>query len=238
MTTPIGLGGAANAVIRQQADVAQVRAQIAENSTREAVNRFTHTTTGVGQIVMQQPISFDCVFTEEPSFTSGVALVKSPDPAHYRFPLVTAGVYRWVKKPQKPKPPSEILLATFVPGTGQSSTPPQVEDKSPQFYTGAYLYFIVRADPTQNVRSDGSNLAQLQQAFTDADLAQRAGLTKLIKEAQEALYLNANPPQITIHHHLVFSGNAMKKLSDAVIKLADDMHATPADPPVTSGLAR
>lgn len=225
MSSTFGIETLGRGVVRQQVDQFQARQQQADNRTRQATNIFTYTTTGVGQIVMKQPIMFDCDFIEEPGFTSGVAIVKVPDLTHYRYPLVTAGVYRWVKEPQHKETMAQAILAT---GAGKST----VEDTTPQFYKGAYLYFLVRVDPNIPVRTDGSNLAYLEEQLTYYDVGTQDYLTvrKLIAEAHESLYLAAHPAKVTLHHHLQFTGIAMKKLSDDVTKLADDKKVEPEKP--------
>lgn len=70
-------------------------AQAAENSSRPAVCTITHQTTGVGYVVMPDPLRFDVVFTTEPAFTSGAAVVKAPDTRHWMYPMANAGVYKW-----------------------------------------------------------------------------------------------------------------------------------------------
>ena len=40
---------------------------------------------------------FDVTYLQEPTFTSGVALVKRPDPTQYAWPQMTPYVIQWVK---------------------------------------------------------------------------------------------------------------------------------------------
>ena len=213
-----------------QTDQFQRRNQTAENSTRLATNAFTYTTSGQGQILVKQPIMFDCIFTQEPSFTSGVYVAQPPNVDLYRYPLVTAGIYKWVKELQKVdsyKAKNRDGLI-FDAGPKAADVIAALQENEPHFYKGAYLYFVVRVDPNQTPRSDGSNLALLQAAFNRAipGSTTASNLAANIAEAKLAIKLKANPAQLTLHHHLQFSGVAMKALSDSVMALAQDMHGT------------
>lgn len=211
----------------------------AENSSRLAQNTFTYTTTGVGEIVVKQPIMFDCTFIQEPSFTSGVYIASAPDTSLYRYPLVTAGVYRWVEELQKPQ-----SYRARMGGLEFSAAPPvnngvidagyqaqidALKDSQPKFYKGAYLYYVVRVDPIQTPRSDGSNLVTLQRLLQQSQVggSNYVALQANIKEAQLALKLAAHPARVRLHHHLQFSGVAMKKLTPEINALSQDTQASP-----------
>ena len=214
-----GGGGNYNAA-REAVAIEQRRRQMLENSSRQAQSALVHKTTGIGEIVTNQPIKFETEFIEEPRVTTGSVLTKSPDLALWRYPQISAGVYRWETKGNTDK------TRTWI---------------------GAYLFFVISVDPRVIPRTDGSNLAavntqiaqmttrraQLQsilanlrqigapaQNIAQAELnvaqvvQQLANHAVLKKEAEAALRLKNNPPKVDITHHLTFTGTALKTLGD------------------------
>ena len=211
--------------------IEQRRRQQLENSGRQAQSALVHKTSGIGEIVTNQPIKFQTQFIQEPRVTTGAVLTKSPDLTLWRYPQISAGVYRWDTK-----------------GEGKA-----------KIWTGAYLFFVITVDPRVLPRTDGSNLAAIdtqiaqmtarraaqadQLAFlrrtgastehiTAAEynlsltVQQLANLAVLKAEAQRALTLKAKPPKVDITHHLTFTGTALKGLGEDVEKqLYDNMTA-------------
>lgn len=154
-----------------------------ENASRPAVCAMRYRTTGAGGI-LTQAIPFDVVFLEAPFATFGFVLEKRPDDRHYALPSISAGVLRW-----------------------QTQTAPNGQP----IYVGAFLAINVDAPPLFNPRTDGSNLSALVAARNaEANPVKRASYQPLIDEAQEAVYLLANPPSATIEHHIRFEGLALK----------------------------
>ncbi len=192
-------------LVAAQQQIRQARDDVKENSAREARNSYSYTTTGSSTFVAQAPITFDCLFIQEPHFTSGVAMVRTPDLNLYDLPMAQVGIYRWVKRPQQPADKTREVALRFDSAPGSGSYRPKIEsqpdDTEPMFYTGAYLYFIVRCD-------------------LKADLT----------AAQKALAAK-NPASAVLHHHLTFVGQAMKDLSESITRLSQDKamlaHATP-----------
>lgn len=68
--------------------------QVRQNSGRLARHALTYTTHGYGDVLIPNPIRFDCLFISEPSVVTGFA-VASPRIKAGEFPLVSAGVYDW-----------------------------------------------------------------------------------------------------------------------------------------------
>lgn len=205
----------------------QRRDQQRENSARSATVSFTYKTSGQGEFVTPAPIPFDVTFIEEPRLTTGVVLTKRPDTARYRFPQVTAGVYRYDAKKNPVDEPVATLAASGTPPTGGLTA----EEAKRALYVGAYLFFVVTVDPLQPPRSDGSNLALLQTQLAKQQVGSDPykQLQVLIKEAQDALALKANPAKVEITHHLTFTGLALKGVDQG-----DDPYAniTPRKPGV------
>lgn len=67
------------------------------NSARWAVSEHQVHTLGTGNLRVAQPVIFEVVFLQEPQFTSGVALVKHPDPAGWHDPSGDVLVRSWVR---------------------------------------------------------------------------------------------------------------------------------------------
>lgn len=193
-----------------------------ENSARIATSSLRYVTKGTGQITPKDPVMFDVVFTTEPAVLSGLFVSKLPDANHYLYPQVTAGVRDWVTKPNPADHAKDPDDPTRLP-----------------FYVGAYLFFVVVAQPLKLPRTDGSNLAGLTTAYTAAqeDAANTfpgttdhtAALTKLrtlvalMAEAREAIYLKAHAPQVGITHHMTFQQTAIKSLPDNVMSELGDV---------------
>lgn len=199
---------AARRIAIEQQAVLQRRDDVRENSSREARNSFTFTTDGSGYIVPRQPITFDCLFLQEPHFTSGVALVRSPDLNLWHYPIVTAGVYRWIKQPQRPAVPGSKLNA--VESSGAGTYRPRIinspDDTEDMYYTGAFMYYAVICEP------------DLFTTTPDADILR---LT--------------HPPSTKLHHHLTFTGTAQKKLPTPVTDISFDREIVAATTPLGTG---
>lgn len=238
-------GSQARDLVSNQESTRATRDQIAENSARQAFFAVEHQISGVGYMAMTRPIMFDCTFTQKPVFTWGIALERMPDVTHYRYPLANAGVYKWVTEPtpEARARQKRVLLdvaATSTAGSGYGGEAVSSLDNSSVYaedellYKGAYLYFNLQIDTVQRPRTDGSNLTLLQ-----AQLAQVTpgtydyeALQANIKEAQEALYLNAHPPTASVTFSLLWMGVALKGLPANV---QDKLHADPAATPLQAG---
>lgn len=179
-----------------------------ENSARHATTFLRHITTGTGSI-RTGLLKFDVVFLEEPSVVSGVVLEQAPDAAHYQLPSVTVGVHRWETKPYPSEEASgnNKTFKDVVLASGTSAV-----DKKKKLYVGAHLFFNVLAAPHYTPRTDGSNLLDLEARLvrTAPGTPEYLNLLALIKEAQEALHLKANPAKVRLVHHLQFQGEALK----------------------------
>lgn len=189
------------------------REQQRENSARPATVSFTYKTSGQGEFTTPEPIPFDVTFTEPPRVTTGVVLDKRPNTAFYRFPQVTCGVYRWdtKKNPVDAAAPSGPGFRVERAGSAAPTSGLTAAQAKRALYVGAYLFFVVTVEPLQPPRTDGSNLAQLQtQLSKETRPVERAALQALIKEAQDALALKANPAKVELTHHLTFTGIALK----------------------------
>lgn len=207
MTIGIDLGGQQLATQAQRR--IQAREDAHENSTRNATNSFTYTSTGAGDLLVAAPLAFDCQFVVEPIVTTGAVLVRTPDLNLYKYPVAQVGVFRWVKRPQQdpvfdPNLDAGSLNQSVTAG-GSPLPQDQPDDVVPMFYTGAYLYVVVRIDRRPN-------LSAAQTALADK-----------------------NPPSVTVHHHLSFSGVAMKSLPDAITGLAADPTVTATSTPLGAG---
>lgn len=228
-----------NAQRRQRSD----RAAKLDNAARDATFGLLFNAHGVGYKAIKTPIMFDCTFTQQPLFTSGVAVDRLADKNHYRYPVCNVGVYKWVSEPN-PTAKSQAAAAVQLLQTGASTTaqakPGAVNDldnsafydDSELLYTGAYIYIVIAISPVLDVRTDGSNLADLEtQLGETSDPTQEAKLQNLIAEATEALYLIAHPPSAAVTFSLCFKGVALKGLPQGVM---DNLNSDPAAAPVTT----
>lgn len=68
--------------------------QAKENTGRLARHAVSYTSHGYGDILIPDPVTFDCLFIAEPSVVTGAA-IESPTPAIGKIPIITAGVYEW-----------------------------------------------------------------------------------------------------------------------------------------------
>lgn len=207
------------------------RAQIAENSARQAFFTVQHQVSGVGFVAMTRPVEFDVTFTHRPAFTHGAFLAKVPDVSHYRYPVCHVGVYKWLTEPtpEARARHKQAVNAVARVGGGQGLDNSSIYSEDELLYKGAYLYFHLVIHPAKNVRTDGSNLTALQAQLASAAGANAVILGKLVAEAKEAQYLIANPPSAQVIFSLVFMGTALKGLSD---ELEGRLHADPAATPI------
>lgn len=175
-----------------------------ENSSRFASQTFTYRSSGSGNRVVQTPFMFDCKFLNEPALSDGHSIVRIPDLKHWRMPVCKVSVVKWV---------------TEVNPTGPTFP----------FYVGAYLNVNVQIDPINFLRTDGSNLTFLEDQLENytVNSIEWIGVKKSIAEAQEAIYLNAHPPQAIIDHFITFSEVGMKALPGEIL---DAMYADPELP--------
>lgn len=120
----------------------QRRQQTAENSARAATNHFTYVTHGVGEIVVPQPIMFDCVFLSEPAFTSGMALVVPPDRTNFYLPLKEVAVLQWITQDLLGSASGSTPTTAAVAVTGDNTGDPGQQVG----YVGAFIYITVRID--------------------------------------------------------------------------------------------
>jgi len=203
---PLGIAGAtADAIVSQQ-QARQARDDQKENTTRDARNSFTYSSTGVGSLKLNVPVEFDCQFVEEPHIGAGVAIQVGPDEHYYELPQCTVGVYRWVKTPQQPKPKTDSAdppaVASPTGSSGGGDTVYNAEDTEPMFYTGAYLFMRV-------------------------ECALKDGIAPLLAEQ--------HPASPRLHHHISFFGTAMKALPTTVTDTAGDPNVTPRTTDLTGG---
>jgi hypothetical protein len=152
----IGLGAfraATNALTVQQQRL-QSREDQQENSTRDARNAYTFSTTGVGGTISGR-VDFDCTYIQEPHVTSGLVLVRPPDQSLYQMPLGQVGIYSWIKTAQKPAGDvSDDDVTQYNPLLDS-----EPDDTVPMFYTGAFLYFQVTVPPRAGVTITQQNNA-------------------------------------------------------------------------------
>lgn len=183
----------------------------AENSARPAIVTIKHKTTGQGEI-LAGPLSFGVTYLEPPTMVSGLVLEKLPERPLWRLPLVTVGVMRWDSKPH--------------PGTSRGSLGTVSGGAGKQLYVGAFVYFRIDCYPVSLPDTDGAELPLLitERARLDTLLASQAAgsperqvtqtqlqdIDNRIASAQYALRLIANPPLLTIEHHLTFTATALK----------------------------
>ena len=66
-----------------------------QNSARLALYRHTHASSGVGPVLLADPIIFDATFLERPHFTQGSAVKVPPDLTVWNMPMGAAGVWQW-----------------------------------------------------------------------------------------------------------------------------------------------
>lgn len=167
-----------------------------QNATRNASVVLTYDTTGVGEQTTTAALDFGLSFTEPPVVATGAVALALPDTDRYRYPTISAGVWKWQ--------------------TTATSNPDQ------PLYTGAWLFFTVQCDPRTLLRTDGTDQAywaentrqsQARLANTAPNTADyytaRNELQRVQSQLAEALLakdLQDNPPRVTIRHHLTFSG--------------------------------
>lgn len=131
-------------MLLQQQHRLQSRDDVKENTSRWALSQFVFTTSGSGSLITGQ-VTFDCLYVEEPIFTSGVILQQEPNPALFHLPLVTVMVHSWVTQPQ------EAAAASGV------------ADPTRLYYTGAFLAFAVLVRSLENLTSDVSTAIPILQ---------------------------------------------------------------------------
>lgn len=204
-----GVDLAAAGVRVAQMQARQARDDQRENTTREVRNSFSFTTTGCGTFVSPAAIVFDALFIQEPHFTSGVAMVKSADLNLYDLPTGQAAVYRWVKRPIQEHKDANAIAFGVGASAGKSAYLPRIvsepDDREPMYYTGCYLYFVVKAD----IKSRLSTALKTQAA--------------------------SQPPSATLHHHVTFTGTAMKDLPKSIMRLQFDKAITANPTPLGAG---
>lgn len=187
----LGAGGGAGGLALSQMQRLQARDDTKENTARWAINAFTFTTTGAGSMVTGQ-VAFDCLYIQEPVFTSGVILDQEPNPGLYHLPLGSAMVFGWITQPQETAAGAQTTSAATGTTTATDPTATAPVDTSsstadPKLYwVGAYLAFEVQVKSLENANNDPAD------AFP------------------------------VLLHHLCFNGLAMKKLSNSITNSQDD----------------
>lgn len=111
------------------------REQQLGNLTREARVHLTYDTNGVGETTTAAALDFGCAFILPPTMATGVVATAFPDTTMWRYPVVTAGVWKWQTK--------------------------RGSDPASPLYTGAWLFFNVQCEPRINPRTDGSEFEYL-----------------------------------------------------------------------------
>jgi len=216
-----------------------IREKLAENSARQAFFSTEHTVSGVGYVSVKAPVMFDVTFVTRPSFSFAPLATQLPDVKHYRYPMVNAGVYKWVTTPTpEAKAAKAKQVAAMEKKLGSKAlhgldnsaiyTPDEL------MYEGAYLYFNVAIESIHRPRSDGSNLSSLE-ALRDitTDVPTLAQIDALIAESKEAVYLAAHPPKATFVVSVTWMGVATKTIpSDVLDLLHNDPSIQPVVPPV------
>ena len=177
------------------------REAFAENSARYASCTITYQTSNSGERVITDPFYFGCIFEVEPTIAYGRNVIQAPDSRHYLYPISNSSVRTWItqRNPTSPTNP---------------------------FYVGAYLDFNVQINPINFLRTDGSNLSDLEDQLANytVDSTEWHGVKNSIAEAEEALYLNDHPPTAIINHHITLSQVGIKKLPSSIM---DGMYADP-----------
>jgi len=180
-------------------------AQQEENSTRSAMSALTYTTTGTGQIILDQPLMFNATFIEEPALSTGKHLEKLDDPRVWQYPVADAGIWRWERDSNGYYTGAYVyftIQVNLLPGGAATQ-----ED-----YDAAAALGRVAADAQVLAAQDTLRLTardSLQYLQAQQDLAQAQKIAGLAKVAEVG-------PQPKITHHLVFQGVAMKEMPQTV----------------------
>lgn len=173
------------------------------NATRSATCVLTYDTTGVGESTTTGALDFGMAFVQQPSVATGAVALTLPDTTYYRYPTISAGVWKWAT---------------------EDST-----NLNQPLYTGAWLFFTVQCDPRTIMRTNGddydywdANVKILRDRLNNAfpgtqDYAtiqnQVARAQAQLAETILAKELQDNPAKVAIRHHLTFNGVAAQEYS-------------------------
>lgn len=179
-----------------RADESSRREQQQENSSRLAHQYMTYVTTGVGQVSVGQQM-FDTVFYTPPIVTAGSVLLTPPGPG-WRYPLSTAGVYRWAINNQG------FYVGAYLYFT-VDCVPENPDDDVKQ---------QLNPEQLDTILSYYRNL--INQANSDRDYAMVRYYETALARRRAQRTLNRKPPTPKVEHHLVFQGTATKQLPSTV----------------------
>lgn len=88
---------AGKGMVDAQEDARRQRTNEANNAARWAMSEHQVHTVGSGNLRVPTAVEFEVRFLQEPQFTSGVALVRHPDPVGWFDPAGDAMVRSWVR---------------------------------------------------------------------------------------------------------------------------------------------